>query len=172
MSGRQARSASLAVTILLALALSGCIALPAQTESGRTGSYALPGGDTPACEPAEDVGGGAGGSQGEGSQAGVSNQPGAFSYGGQAMAKTSTETYVWQNPAPRAAVNWGGQSMTGSFELVLLDACGQEVYRASSSSMRQGGTSETTGGGTGGAWTVRLEFTAYSGQMGLSITSA
>lgn len=105
------------------------------------------------------------------SQQGVSNQPGAFSYGGQTAAKTATETFLWQNPSTGAQVAWGGQGATGTLEVTILDACGAEVFAGRVDPMSQGGASGATQRGASGTWTITLEFTAFTGQMGLSVSS-
>lgn len=106
-------------------------------------------------------------------QSGVSNQPGTFTYGGQVAAKTATETFLWENPSAAAQVTWGGQTGTGTLKLTLDDYCDHRVYEKElSGAAGQSGTVETTQAGQAGVWLVTLEFTLYTGQMGLSITSA
>lgn len=104
-------------------------------------------------------------------QTGVSNSPGAFSYGGQTTAKSGTEVYLWQNPSSGAWVQWGGQSAVGSLTVVLEDKCGNELYRDELGGMQQGGSQEATSRGAPGEWVIKLEFVGFTGQMGLSITS-
>ncbi|HET6403491.1 MAG TPA: hypothetical protein VFH78_02495 [Candidatus Thermoplasmatota archaeon] len=107
-----------------------------------------------------------------GGQSGVSNEPGSFTYGGQAAAKTAKEVFLWENPSSAARVTWGGQAGAGSLTLTLQDHCGKEVYRgAVAGATQQSGVTETTGSGEPGTWILTFEFTLYTGQMGLSITS-
>lgn len=149
----------------MTMVLAGCIEAPTQPEGrdpeGDTtpvvGDLGCPGhGETPSAGA---------------EQTGVSNNPGAFSYGGQMMAKTGVEVYLWQNPSTGAYVQWGGQSAFGSLVVVLEDTCGNELYRGDFGGMQQGGGQESSARGAPGEWAIKLEFTAYTGQMGLSVTS-
>jgi hypothetical protein len=106
-------------------------------------------------------------------QTGVSNEPGSFSYSGQVAAKSATETFLWKNPSASAQVAWGGQAGTGTLKLTLQDICDRVVYENElSGTTTQTSTTGSTRNGQPGEWLVTLEFTAYTGQMGLSITSA
>jgi hypothetical protein len=105
-----------------------------------------------------------------GGQGGVSNQPGSFSYGGQYELKTAKESYAWQNPSPTARASWGGQVLTGSLRVTIVDACGQKEMDQTVS-MGQGGSFGALPDGRPGAWLITLEFTTFTGQMGLSVTS-
>lgn len=166
------QKAWLTFPLLVGLALAGCIEAP---EDGPRVEGAPDDDDAPAtaagCAPPSNEGD-AGGGQGPGSQGGVSNQPGSFSYGGQTALKTATETYTWTNYSTGAMISWGGQSASGRLELIIEDACGVEVYRGDATMMSQGGSWGETERGTAGDWTITLEFSAFTGQMGLSITSA
>lgn len=151
------------------LLTAGCIdARPDGTTDDRNGSlFADPTPDE-ACQQVtttDPPGAGAG-------QSGVANYPGSFSYGGQSAAKTATETYVWQNPSGAAYVAWGGQVATGSVTLTMEDACGKEMYKGGVSGPSQGGANEETERGMAGDWTLTFEFTVYTGQMGLSVSSS
>lgn len=151
--------------MVAALVAAGCIAptpneVPRESERDPTpvvGDVGCPGhGETPTT-----------GAQ----QSGVSNQPGAFSYSGQAAGKTGTEVYLWQNPSNGAYVQWGGQSAVGTFTLVIEDTCGNELYRKGFGGMQQGGGQEATARGAPGEWVIKLEFAAFTGQMGLNVMS-
>lgn len=159
---------TLLVLTLLVL-LSGCIqAEPDDAPQDEEREQDAPSSDPPTCTPPAVTPSGPGGGQG-----GVSNQPGAFSYGGQAAAKTAKEVYVWENPSRSAQVAWGGQSAAGTLTLTIQDHCGKEVYRADlGGAPGQGGANEGTQEGEAGDWILTLEFTLYTGQMGLSVSSA
>lgn len=152
------------MTAALTMALAGCIEVPSPEPRGEPeeptpiiGDLGCPGhGETPTAGS---------------SQTGVSNSPGAFSYGGQTTARTGIEVYLWQNPSSGAYVQWGGQSLAGSLNVVIEDVCGNELYRGDYGGMRQGGGQEATARGSPGEWAIKLEFAAFTGQMGLSVTS-
>jgi hypothetical protein len=101
---------------------------------------------------------------------GVTNSRNAFSYGGQMASKGGTESYAWQNDGSAAQITWGGQG-TGTVTVTLRDSAGTQVYQGTFGN-GQGGTAATSGRGLPGTWHVDLGFTGFSGQMGLSITSA
>lgn len=156
---------------LLALLSAGCLGAPGPGDdarwAGRDGAAAEAG---PGCIGASG-GGGASAGQSAGAQSGVSNEPGQFAYGGQATLKLGTERYTWTNHAPVATLAWGGQTTTGTFTLVVEDACGVEVWRGDASALSQESGYERTTRGTAGDWTLTLQFTAYTGQMGLWVAS-
>lgn len=157
---------AVALLMVVTMALAGCIG-PQDAASGPRAQ--APSADA-SCPPGSP-GGSAGGGQGGGGQQGVSNRPGSFSYGGQVAGRTATETHAWTNPATSAAVAWSGQVAAGEVRLVLLDACGTEVY-AKTLGRGQGGVSERTPRAVAGAWTIQLHFTGFTGQMGLSVTAS
>ena len=108
-----------------------------------------------------------------GGQSGVTNQPGSFTYGGQAAAKTATEVFLWENPSAAAQVTLGGQSGLGTLTVVIQDHCGVEMFRRElSGPSQQRGAVETTENGEPGTWILTFEFTVYTGQMGITISSA
>lgn len=148
--------------------LAGCIAPQDAATDERTGDDPGSGSEAPsgACpgHGASETGAGA-------QQSGVSNQPGSFSYSGQFAAKTGKEVYLWQNPSSGAYVQWGGQSAAGSVGLRVQDACGDEVYGKQYGGAQQTGAQEATGRGVPGEWALTFEFSSYTGQMGLQITS-
>ena len=161
---------SLAFPLVLAFALvlvPGCIgpqnpSTPTATTEPPSPTSAL----DPGCTPPTVVNtptAGAG-------QGGVSNNPGAFSYGGQAAAKVGKEDYLWTNPSPTARASFGGQVATGTVHLVIKDACGK-VELDKMISQGQGGNYGALPEGRPGKWLIALEFTAFTGQMGLSVTS-
>jgi hypothetical protein len=100
----------------------------------------------------------------------VSNTSGAFSDSGQVAGATGVAEYAWQDASGGAMISWGGQSASGTLKLTLLDACGAEVYAHTFDSPSQGGLNEKAKPGAPGAWLVRLEYAAFTGQMGLTIT--
>ena len=157
----------LALALALTLALAGCI--EAQPDDRETESPDRDGDDErmePCTPPEVEETGPSGG------QSGVSNQPGAFSYGGQAAAKTAKEVFLWENPSLAAQVTYGGQSGVGTLTMTIQDHCGVEVYKRESSGASQtGAAGEATQTGTEGTWILTFEFTLYTGQMGVSITS-
>lgn len=163
------------VCVAASLALAGCIELPEERSDAATNDgeerFTRADVSAPTCRPL-DYSGGFGGGQGPGSQSGVSNTPGAFSYGGQVLARTTTETYAWMNPSPGVAVSWGGQSLTGWLTLRVYDACDELVVEETVQMLSQQGGFSMPADGTAGEWRIELAFQVYSGQMGLSITSA
>lgn len=155
------------ILLVLITALAGCI----QGEPDDEPAVESPRDDTSdtmsACTPPEVEATGP-----SGGQSGVSNQPGAFSYGGQAAAKTAKEVFLWENPSAGAMVAFGGQSGLGTLRITIQDHCGVEVYTKETSGASQSSSaSESTKTGTPGTWILTFEFTVYTGQMGVSITS-
>jgi hypothetical protein len=98
----------------------------------------------------------------------VTNDPGSFHYSGGGASKTGTEEFTWQNPNATAQVKWSGGG-DGAFTLTLLDAAKAEVFQRRYSG--SGDSTETTGPGAPGGWTVRMAFEGYSGGMDLRITA-
>lgn len=158
---------SLALLVTLAI-VGGCIGAqpedePAPEAPDAGASESMGGCTPPTVEPTGPSGG----------QSGVTNQPGSFTYGGQAAAKTATEVFLWENPSKAAQVTFGGQSGVGSFTITIQDHCGVQVYRKESTgAAQQAGGVEPTQDGTGGVWILTFEFVVYTGQMGITITSA
>lgn len=107
-----------------------------------------------------------------GGQYACSSTSGAFSCGGQVANKSGSESFNWDNSGTRAMVAWGGQAASGSFTLSILDAAGKQVYSRNFSGTNQGGASENTATGASGTWTVRVTYSDFTGQMGLSVTGA
>lgn len=159
----------LAVLLAASLAAAGCIEAPGAQDAREADDPAdAPAAPTAPCEaPTAPTGVPPQGPQ----QGAVSNQPGNFGYSGQMAARTGTESYAWENPSRGAQVAWAGQSSTGSFELVVYEACGNEVYRGSFGSTAQGGGYVPTAEGTGGTWLIVFDFRLFTGQMGLSVMS-
>ncbi len=89
---------------------------------------------------------------------------------GQAAAKTGKEDYLWSNPSPTARVSWGGQVATGTLHLVIKDAC-SVVKLDKTISNGQGGDYGALPNGMPGKWLISFDFAAFTGQMGLSVTS-
>lgn len=164
---RRALAVAVVLALAPALALAGCIAPQDTAQDDRNDATSPPPSSDESClapdvTPTATPGG----------QVSVSNNPGSFSYGGQVAAKTGKEVYVWENPTRAAQVAWGGQSAAGTLTLVIQETCGEEVYRADLGGPRQGGAYESTQEGESGKWIITLEFTLYTGQMGLSVNSA
>jgi hypothetical protein len=105
-------------------------------------------------------------------QQACTSQSGSFSCGGQLANKSGTESHTWSNPSTKAQVSWGGQAASGSFTLTILDAQGKQVYSRTVSGAGQSGASGSTSTGMPGDWTVRLTYSDFTGQMGLSVTQA
>lgn len=104
-------------------------------------------------------------------QQGVSNVTDAFSYGGQVANESRTDTYTWHVTGSNVLISWGGQSSSGTFDLLLRDGAGNQVY-ARSFGEGQSGNSETLHNVKAGDWTVTLSFHRFTGQMGLSLTAS
>ncbi len=155
--------------------LAGCIEAPAAEETPDDGGMSRASSPKMAdplveCAPytghMETSGG-----QGIDGQSGVTSAPGGFSYGGQVFAKMETESYTWSNPADGAVFSWGGRSLTGELVVRIIDACGEVALEKSISMLTQSGSFETQVDGTAGDWTIELEFTLFTGQMGLTVSS-
>jgi hypothetical protein len=152
------------LALLGALLAAGCIG----PQNGTATTPPAPGTDSGplgACPPPVVVNTPSGGGQ-----SAVSNGPGAFSYGGQVAVKTANEDYPWTNPSPTARASFGGQAATGTLRIVVKDAC-SKVEMDKTVGPGQGGDYGALPAGTPGKWLVSLEFSAFTGQMGLSITS-
>ncbi|MBW3583001.1 MAG: hypothetical protein KY455_07880 [Euryarchaeota archaeon] len=106
-----------------------------------------------------------------GSNLGVSNNPGAFSLGGQVANMDETKDYDWENPSLKARVDFGGQSSGGAFNVNIKDSTGKQVYSHSFSSENDG-TGGLSSSGTPGTWKIVIEFRDFTGNVGLSINSA
>lgn len=156
-----------AASVLALLLANGCIgptsSPPTTDPAPGTNANGVPSADCapPVIANAPSAGGG---------QASVSNNPGSFSYGGQAAAKTGKEDYLWSNPSPTARASFGGQVATGTLHLVIKDACGKKELDKTVAS-GQGGDYGALPNGRPGKWLISLEFTAFTGQMGLTVTS-
>ncbi len=104
---------------------------------------------------------------------GVDNQAGSFEYGGAASCKTETERYDWQNPAPRAAVEWGGAVALGYLNVTIYDGLDRVVHEfsldGSGASGASGNTELGVPGAVGWSWSIELEFANFTGTMGLSV---
>lgn len=105
-----------------------------------------------------------------GGQAACSSVSGAFSCGGQVADKSATENHSWNNDGSKAMISWGGQAAGGSFMLTILDAAGKQVYSHSFTGSGQNGYTAETASGAPGSWTVRMTYTDFTGQIGLSVT--
>ena len=159
---------TIAMLAIALVALAGCIQPEdPQEETEPTPPPSVPTMPAEDCTPpdVESSGGPTG-------QASVSNQPGSFSYSGQTTAHEGVEVYEWQNPSGGALVAWSGQAVTGELTLTIQDACGEEIYERTIGAGSQGGSSEQTERSLPGSWYITLEFTVFTGQMGLSVNSA
>lgn len=155
------------LALAMALALAGCIQTPSDEPEIEAPDDGADDDATAPCTPPDVEATGP-----SGGQSGVSNQPGSFNYGGQAAAKTATEVFLWENPSTAAQVTFGGQSGVGSLTITIQDHCGVEVYRQGSGGASQSsGAIQPTKTGTAGTWILTFEFTLYTGQMGVTITS-
>lgn len=154
----------LLLVLVAALLAAGCVD-PSDTPSTATPTTASSASPA-ACAPVAPKSGTVTGLD----QSAASDNPGAFGDSGQMAGVTGTKEFAWQDASGAAMVAWGGQSASGSFKLTILDACGQQVFQQSYDAPSQGGANQNTKPGTPGAWLIRLEYTAYTGQMGLSVT--
>ena len=77
---------------------------------------------------------------------------------------TWTYTYRWQNTGDSATVNQATNGTAGSATLTVLDKNGTQLY---SQSLTGNGTFGMTKG-VAGLWTVRVQFTNYSGTIDFS----
>ncbi|HUR64222.1 MAG TPA: hypothetical protein VM241_07050 [Candidatus Thermoplasmatota archaeon] len=105
-------------------------------------------------------------------QGGVSNMTDNFSYGGQVAGKSGTNSYTWKVTGSTVRVSWGGQSASGTLDLVLKDGLGQQVYIRTFGGASQSGASETLQNVKAGDWTVTLSFHGFTGQMGLNLQAS
>lgn len=94
---------------------------------------------------------------------------GGLHCGAQVAHKSGTETYTFNNPSTQAMVNWGSQASSGTLTLHILDAGGRQVYQSSISGASQQGANGQTASGTPGDWTVKLEYSSFTGQVGLNV---
>ena len=79
---------------------------------------------------------------------------------------TSTHEYGWSNTGATATV-YQNTAVTGSAELVILDADGVQVYARS---LADNGTFESAAGAPG-SWTIRVALTAASGTVIFRVTN-
>lgn len=78
---------------------------------------------------------------------------------------TWTYTYRWQNTGDSATVNQATNGTAGSATLTVLDKNGTQLY---SQSLTGNGTFGMTKG-VAGLWTVRVQFTSYSGTIDFNV---
>lgn len=78
---------------------------------------------------------------------------------------TWTYTYRWQNTGDSATVNQATNGTAGSATLTVLDKNGTQLY---SQSLAGNGTFGMTKG-VAGLWTVKVQFTNYSGTIDFSV---
>lgn len=147
------RGAGVAIVVVMiagSLALSGCIGEESKDLIKRLA-------DTIECSDAT----------------GVDNQPGSFAYGGAASCKTATERFDWENPAPRAGVDWGGAVASGHLNVTIYDSLDRVVHEFSLDGSGGSGASGDTDWGVPGpmewTWTIEVEFADFTGTMGLSV---
>lgn len=76
-----------------------------------------------------------------------------------------TYTYTWHNTGDSATVNQATNGTAGSATLTVLDKNGTQLY---SQSLSGNGTFGMTKG-VAGAWTVRVQFTNYSGTIDFNV---
>lgn len=106
---------------------------------------------------------------------GVDNQLGGFSYAGAATCKSAMERYDWENPGPRASVDWGGAVESGYLNVTIYDSLDRVVHAFSLDGTGASGASGTTDLGAPGpamwTWTIEVEFDEFTGSMGLHVRS-
>ena len=78
---------------------------------------------------------------------------------------TWTYTYQWQNTGDSATVNQAANGTAGSAILTVLDKNGTQLY---SQSLCGNGTFGMTKG-VAGSWTIRVQFTNYSGTIDFNV---
>lgn len=78
---------------------------------------------------------------------------------------TWTYTYRWQNTGDSATVNQATNGTAGSATLTVFDKNGTQLY---SQSLTGNGTFGMTKG-VAGLWTVKVQFTNYSGTIDFSV---
>lgn len=140
------------VIILLAAAFSGCVEAAQHLAGGAAEAFAC-----------IDV-------------AAAQSEPQVFQYGGAVACRTASERHAWSNPSIYADVQWGGALASGALSVRVLDAAGREVYAFE---LDDGGSTEGAQGRTAAGfpsmepitdpWTVELEFTNFTGTMGLQL---
>lgn len=158
-TGRGGCALVLATVLVASAALAGC------TGAG-------PGGGTQVAQAAADR---AGCTDASGAQ----SEPGSFQYGGAVSCKTETETFDWQNPSPRAQIQYGSTLTEGRLSIEVQDAAGRTVYEgtATSNDTDVEGRQEPTDPGVpadpAGAlpWTVELTFENVTGTLGIQVTA-
>ncbi len=96
----------------------------------------------------------------------VVNEPDNFSMQvSGATHLTETYSYEWPNSGSAATVELASTVNAGAATLTIQDALGAEVYGGS---LALGGSLETTTG-QAGAWTIRIAFADFSGNVDLSV---
>ncbi len=101
---------------------------------------------------------------------GVHNSPENFSYCDSLSWDSSTETFVWEANFSRVHIHWDAERSGGSVTVSLFDAQGQERYMVpykGEKPMRE--THSNAGSTPPGEWTVKIEFSRFSGKLGLFI---
>lgn len=78
---------------------------------------------------------------------------------------TWTYTYQWQNTGDSATVNQATNGTAGSATLTVLDKNGTQLYTQSLSGNGTFGMTK----GVPGAWTIRVQFTNYSGTIDFNV---
>ena len=78
---------------------------------------------------------------------------------------TDNLQYTWRNDGTVANVNQASSGPQGTAMVVILDAGGTQVY---SRSLAENGTF-VTAAGTAGNWTVRVQFSGFSGTTNFSL---
>lgn len=78
---------------------------------------------------------------------------------------TTTLSYTWSNSATRATIDHSTTSDAGSAAVEIRDSAGTVVYsRDLSPSLN-----EESAEGVAGDWTIRVEFTGYSGTLNFTV---
>ena len=157
----------LVTLILLSAASAGCLA-PGATNGHDAAGADGPGSDADAgeCHPM-DV---STNNQGvdAGSQATVSNQPGAFSYSRSGVVTAASHAYPWENPSGAATFS-GSLTGAGRITIQAYDACGQLVMERTLIAGTQA-SSESFLAGKAGEWVIQIGFEAFSGSVSFSLS--
>jgi hypothetical protein len=96
----------------------------------------------------------------------ISNAPDDFQFQATNVRNaTWTFTYLWSNSSNRASVTQTSTVTAGTATLNILDAGRTQVY---ANDLRANGTFISSAGVTG-RWTIKIEFTNYSGSPNIRV---
>ena len=92
----------------------------------------------------------------------INNAPDDFQFQATGVTNvTWTFTYTWSNTGDSATVNQATTVTGGSATLTILDKNGTQLYTQSLSANGTFGMTK----GVAGSWTIRVQFTNYSGTV-------